>query len=158
MYKLERIVLILCLLIIFSLTGYTYFLTQKIKIQEIRMAELESKYNESKTEIDGNSDEISSYVQLMKKLELDYSSRKKFKEEPLYINYKSRIQSLLDKEINDIVSSKPLHGGKWFVSKISFIGPTFALVEYEDGHDLFTLLIQIVKTNNGYSFKKIEGT
>jgi len=156
MNKLNRIFTVSCFLFVIALAGYAYFLSNQIKLQELRIAELEAKYNESKTEIDRNNDRVTNQTQLLKKLDLNYSSRNRIDEEPIYNDYKSKIRSLIDKKINEIVPEQPLHGGKWFVSKISFISPSFALVEYEDGHDLFTLLIQIDKTKKGYLLREIN--
>ena len=83
-------------------------------------------------------------------------ARRELDDEPLYLDYKENIAALLDKNISQLVTEKPLHGGKWFVSKIDFISPSFVFVEYEDGHDLHAILIQIFATDKGYSFRAVN--
>jgi hypothetical protein len=74
----------------------------------------------------------------------------------LYNEYKNTIRSLIEKRINSIAPENPLHEGKWFLSKMIFISPTFAIVDYEDGHDLFSIFVQIDKSKSSYSFEVIK--
>lgn len=156
MIKLPKIFIVVIGIAIIVIGGYSFYLGRRIEQQASNIAELELKYNEAQKEINQNANQLELYSVVIQKLDSDYAVRKEIEGEPSYQEYKGRIQFLLDKRIGEIVSGKPLHEGNWFVTKVQFIGPTFALVYYEDGHDLFTVLIQILKTDSGYKFEKIE--
>lgn len=156
MNKLHKSFLVILVIVVIFLCGYSFHLRQSIDQQASKIAELEATYKVARNEINQNVKKIDFYSNILQKLDSDYAARKEIEIEPSYQDYKERIKSLLDKRIGSIVSDKPLHEGNWFVTKVQFIGPTFALVYYEDGHDLFTTLIQILKTAKGYDFVIIE--
>jgi hypothetical protein len=155
MTKLERTLTIICLLIIIFLVGYTYSLTKRIETQELRLVDLERNINGDKSDSDIDNN-IQEYKKLIDELNSDFSKKKELSEEPVYTEYKNTIQTWLDENISVLAPNEPLHGGKWFVSDVKFLSPSFVLVKYEDGHDLSIVLVQIIKTRNGYDFMVIN--
>ena len=149
MKKIDRIALFFVIIAAISLAVYCFVLKERIKKNEVFIGEIESSLSR-------NADKLSKVSQLIEKLDKDYMARSEFDDEPLYLDYKKNVAALLDKNISQLVTEKPLHGGKWFVSKIDFISPSFVFVEYEDGHDLHAILIQIFRTDKGYSFRAVN--
>ena len=149
MKKIDRIVLFFAIIAAISLAAYCFVLTEQIKKNESFIGEIESSLRR-------NADKLSKVSQLIRKLDKDYMARRELDDEPLYLDYKENIAALLDKNISQLVTEKPLHGDKWFVSKIDFISPSFVFVEYEDGHDSHAILIQIFRTDKGYSFRAVN--
>ena len=149
MKKIDRIVLFFGIIAAISLAVYCFVLTEQIKKNESFIGEKESSLRR-------NADKLSKLSQLIEKLDKDYVARRELDDEPLYLDYKKNVAAVLDKNISQLVTEKPLHGGKWFVSKIDFISPSFVFVEYEDGQDLHAILIQIFRTDKGYSFRAVN--
>ena len=75
---------------------------------------------------------------------------------PFYEDYKNRISELIKKDIAKIVSEEPLHGGKWFVTKIRFIDPLLVSVEHEDGHNSLVSRIRIIRTDENVRFEEVK--
>ena len=153
MKTIDRAVLFFVLIAVIALTAYSFILARHFKDNETIINELKSKLNKNELIVKSHTDKLNKYIQLVNRLDEDYISRKKFDEDPLYLDYKKNIASSIDEKISEIVTEKPLHGGKWAVSKIEFMSPSFAYVDYEDGHHSYSILMQIVKSEKGYSFK-----
>lgn len=149
MNKKNRIVLVFALIAAIFLAVYCFVLTERMKENEISLTELRSNLGNS-------TDKLSKISQVIRKLDKDYMARRELDDGPLYLDYKKKVAALLDENITQLIPEKPLHGGKWFVSKIDFISPSFVFVEYEDGHNLYAILIQVSKTDKGYSFKAVN--
>jgi len=138
------------------LGAYTFRLKQQVNFQSVKLDELERRYSEHVPDVSGSSQEITAYSDVLQKLERDYMERKGFQDEPSYQQYRGKIESLLDLNINEIVNDEPLQGGKWFVTDVKFITPAFLFVSYEDGHELLTSLVRITQNSDGYSFQLID--
>ena len=83
MSKITTIIVVALLLIILLMGAYSLSLKKHIDNLNVRIAELESKYNESKNEINSNADRISYYVDIIQRLDADYTFRKELFLSPL---------------------------------------------------------------------------
>jgi len=88
------------------------------------------------------------------KNELEYYAN--IPKNPFYEDYKKRISELIQKDIAKIVSEKPFHGGKWFVTKIRFFDPSLGSVEYEDGHNSLVSQIRIIRPDENVRFEEVK--
>jgi len=102
------------------------------------------------------TDKLAETLHVIKILGEDYKSYNEVNSDLSYLAYKETVSHLLDKNISTIVNQRPMHGGDWFVSKVDFISPLFAIVKYEDGHEFHVALIQILKTDEAYSFQIVN--
>jgi hypothetical protein len=149
MRKRDKFILFFAFVFIISLAVYCFHMTKRINTNEILITHL-------KADIDKSISQFNDIYLSIKMLNEDFKSQNKLNNELLYLTYKKNISDLLDESINVIIRDKPLHGGKWFVNKVDFISPSFVIVQYEDGHELYAALIQILKTDKGYTFKEVN--
>jgi hypothetical protein len=149
MKKADKFIFLFALIATIFLAAYCLYLTGRVNKNEIFINELKFSLNES-------TDKLAKAFRLIKILGEDYQSLNKFNDDPQYLDYKETVSDLLDKNISAIVKQKPLRGKKWFISKIDFISPSFVFVRYEDGHELYVALIQILKTDEGYSLQEVD--
>ncbi|MEA3361171.1 MAG: hypothetical protein U9R17_17430 [Thermodesulfobacteriota bacterium] len=146
MKKIDKFIVLFAFIATISLAAYCLYLTGRVNKNEIFINQLKFSLNES-------TDKLAKAFRLMKILGENYQSLNKFNDDPQYLDYKETVYDLLDKNISTIVKQKPLRGEKWFINKVDFISPSFVFVRYEDGHELYVALIQILKTDEGYSFQ-----
>lgn len=69
---------------------------------------------------------------------------------------KREISSYIDTNIEDIVGEKHIAGGKWVVSKLTFMSSEYVLINYEDGHEPGQVIIKIERSGNSISYKIIS--
>jgi hypothetical protein len=155
MDKTIKILLFTTLIIVLSLSVFSYKLKQQVDRNQIKINELSSMVNTGKAISMDNKIKLEKHNQDLQSLNSDYVSRKKFDLHPNYIKYKKIITALIDKQIHSIVNEKPLNEGTWILTKIEFLNPEFVYVEYEDGHGLSATFIQITKAKKGYRFTAI---
>ena len=84
MNQFYKILSFFCIAFVLALAGYSYFIVQKLKTQEVLFNELEAKNNRSETIIDSNAEIISENRLLLQKLDAYYSSKKTLDDDPLY--------------------------------------------------------------------------
>lgn len=149
MKKVDKFILLFAIIAAISLAAYCLHLTGRVHKNEVFINEL--KFN-----LDESTDKLAKAFRLIKILSEDYKFHNKFNDDPHYVAYKETVSDLLDKNISTIVKQKPLRGEEWFISKVDFISPSFVFVRYEDGHELYVALIQILKTEEGYSFQEVK--
>ena len=149
MKKSDKFIFLFALIATIFLAAYCFYLTGRVNKNEIFINELKFSLNES-------TDKLTKTFRLIKILSDDYKYRNKSNDDPQYLAYKETVYDLLDKNISTIVKQKPLRGEKWFINKVDFISPSFVFVRYEDGHELYVALIQILKTDEGYSFQVVN--
>ena len=155
MNNTNKILLVIAIIIILSLSVYSFILKRQIDNNKTKIDELTYIINTDKSITLDNKIRLEKYNKLLQEHNKDYVSRKKFDLHVNYIKYKKTITALIDKQIAQIVTEEPLHQGKWILTKIEFLNPAFAYVEYEDGHGLSATFIQIQKTKKGYNFTAI---
>ena len=155
MKNTNKILLSTALIVVLFLSVYSFQLKQQVDNNQTKIDGLLSMINASKSTAMDNKIRFEKHSQILKELNDDYISRKKFDIHPNYIKYKKTITALIDKQIFKIVNEKPLHEGTWILTKIKFLNPEFVYVEYEDGHGLSATFIQITKTENDYQFEAI---
>jgi hypothetical protein len=73
-----------------------------------------------------------------------------------YEDYKKRIAELIKNDISKIVGEESSFGGKWFATKVLFIGPSMVSVEYEDGHYSFESKIKIIRPKENIRFEVVK--
>jgi hypothetical protein len=65
------------------------------------------------------------------------------------------VKNYLKENISTLSPSKEVLGGKFYITKIEWIGDNSGIVEYEDGHialkATFDYIINVSKQNNDYS-------
>jgi len=145
----NKIILLLAIIAAISLTAYSFYLKGLINKNEILISELKSSLHET-------TDRLAEGLHLIKLLGEGYKSYNEVNSDLKYLAYKETVSHLLDKNISTIVKQRPMHGGDWFISKVDFISPLFAIVKYEDGHEFHVALIQILKTDEGYAFQIVD--
>ena len=151
----NKTLLVTAIIVILSLSIYSFILKQQINNNKTKIDELTYIINTDKSITLDNKIKLEKYNKLLQEHHKDYVSRKKFDLHVNYIKYKKTITALIDEQIAQIVTEKPLQQGKWILTKIEFLNPAFAYVEYEDGHGLSATFIQIQKTETGYDFTAI---
>jgi hypothetical protein len=145
----NKIILLLAIIAVISLAAYCFYVKGLTHRNEIFISELESRLHET-------TDKLAETLHVIKILGEDYKSYNEVNSDLNYLAYKETVSHLLDKNISTIVNQRPMHGGDWFVSKVDFISPLFAIVKYEDGHEFHVALIQILKTDEAYSFQIVN--
>jgi len=71
-------------------------------------------------------------------------------------SYKEQVSSFIDKNIEDIAGKKHIAGGKWVVSKLTFMSSEYVLINYEDGHEPGQVVIKIGRSGNSITYKIIS--
>lgn len=145
----NKIALFLGIIAVILLAAYSFHLKGLINKNETLISELKSGLHET-------TDSLAESLHLIKILGEGYKSYNEINSNLKYLGYKETVTRLLDKNISTMVKQRPMHGGDWFISKVDFISPLFAIVKYEDGHEFHLALIQILKTDDGYAFQIVE--
>lgn len=145
MRKTEKIILVFALFSTVLLAILSLYLFNQMNEDEILISQLNSSLNKTNERLQNNR-------QLIRMIIKDVKSQDKIDNEQVYLEYKNRVLGLLEEKINTIISDRPIQGGSWFLNKVDFVSPSFVVVTYEDGHELYATLLQIVKTDEDFSF------
>lgn len=149
MKKTEAIVLLFSIVSIAALGSYCLHLSGRLDDSEVLIGDLIAQLNTSKQQL---ADASHSIEILNERFRSESESGSAY----AYLAYKKTVSELLDSKIGEVIDKEAYGGGKWFVAKVNFIGPSFVSVEYEDGHDAHIALVQITKTDEGFSFETVN--
>ena len=63
---------------------------------------------------------------------------------------------LNEAELEQAFKAKFQTGLKWIADGTKFINPSLAFVSYNDGHDSYQILVQVLKIDEGYAFQELK--
>lgn len=155
MNNLYKTFILISFISVICLGTYSVKLKHQINKNQAEIRKLSLKINLERTMTMENKTRLEKHDQRITKLNDDYINRRKFEIHANYIKYKKTITRLIDKKLPELVNEKPRDQGRWILSKIEFLNPVLAYVEYEDGHTLYASFIQITKNKKGYNLKAI---
>ena len=118
--KISNIFLFLCLGLILVMMGLIYNLHTRILSLEEEIVTLKEQKGTG-----GNRSSEENYDSIKNK---DFLTDDNFKE------FQKLIIEHVKSNINKMVSEKPVLGGRWIVTEITFLSPDIIEVHYEDGH------------------------
>lgn len=153
MDKTIRLVAIFALVTSMCLAGYCMILIKEIRGVRMELYDLKRVYEHSEVNITGYDEKIAELehqvVQLKKRMVIS--------EDPLYEEYKRKVTDRIESGLEGILSKKPMHGGQWLLTDVTFISPFFAVITYEDGHDSEISQVSVSLTETGQmAFKLVE--
>ena len=146
----EKAILIIGIFSLVSLTAYCLHLSLQLEKNEALTEDLISSLNK-------NYDKLYEVSNSLRQLTEEFMQLSAYDTIPLYLSYTANASESLHRNINEIIEAESYHYGvKWIANRTEFINPSLALVEYNDGHNQHHALIQVLKTDGGYSFQELK--
>ena len=146
----EKTLLFIGLFAVVSIAVYCLYLSHQLEKSEALAEDLISSLNE-------NYDKLHDVTYSLKQLKQECNALKMYDSHSSYLSYTTNATELLHIKINEIIEIKSKHYGvKWIADGTKFINPSLAFVSYNDGHDSYQILVQVLKIDEGYAFQELK--